>query len=66
MKDKIYIKEIKDEIFKKYNIILYEYYIKDFINTKKYYLDNSIDCVYLNRDLYEEDINDIDILQYID
>lgn len=66
VKDKTYIKEIKDEILKKYNINLYEYYIKEFINTKKYYLDNSIDCVYLNRDLYEEDINDIDILQYID
>lgn len=66
VKDKTYIKEIKDAIFKKYNINLYEYYIKEFINTKKYYLDNSIDCVYLNRDLYEEDINDIDILQYID
>lgn len=66
IKDKTYIKEIKNEIQTKFNITLHEYYIKEFINKKKFYLDNSIDCVYLNRDLYEEDINDLDILQYID
>ena len=65
-KDRTYIKDIKKEILDNYNIDLYESYIKDFINTKKYYLDNSIDCVYLSKDLYEDDINDLDILQYID
>lgn len=66
VKEKTYIKEIKNDIQNKFNITLQEYYIKEFINKKKFYLDNSIDCVYLNRDLYEEDINDLDILQYID
>ncbi len=65
-KDRTYIREMKSEIYRKYNINLYEYYIKEFINTKKFYLDNSTDCVYLNKDIYEEDINDFDILQYID
>lgn len=65
-RDRTYIKDIKEEIYQKYNVNLYEYYIKDFINTKKFYLDNSIDCVYLNKDIYEEDVNDFDILQYID
>lgn len=65
-RDRTYIKDIKEEIYQKYNVNLYEYYIKEFINTKKFYLDNSIDCVYLNKDIYEEDVNDFDILQYID
>ena len=65
-KDKTYIKDIKKEIYEKYNIDLYESYIKNFINKKLYYLDSSIDCVYLSKDTYEEDINDFDILQYID
>ena len=65
-KDKTYIKDIKKEIYEKYNIDLYESYIKNFINKKLYYLDSSIDCVYLSKDIYEEDINDFDILQYID
>lgn len=65
-KNKIFISEIKKNILDKYNIDLYEYYIKEFIDKKKYYFDNSIDCVYMSRDYYEEDINDLDILQYID
>ena len=65
-KDKIFISEIKNKILSLYNIDLQEYYIKEFINKKKFYLDNSIDCVYLNKDIYEKEINNFDILQYID
>lgn len=65
-KNKIFISEIKKSILTKYNIDLYEYYIKEFIDKKKYYFDNSIDCVYINKDYYEEDISNLDILQFID
>lgn len=65
-KNKIFISEIKKAILDKYNIDLYEYYIKEFIDKKKFYFDNSIDCVYKSRDDYEEDLNDLDILQFID
>ena len=36
------------------------------LNKKKYYFDNSIDCVYISKDYYDEDINDLDILSLID
>ena len=65
-KNKIFISEIKKAILDKYNIDLYEYYIKEFIDKKKFYFDNSIDCVYKSRNDYEEDLNDLDILQFID
>lgn len=65
-KNKIYISEIKKAILDEYNIDLYEYYIKEFIDKKKFYYDNSIDCVYKSRDDYEDDLNDLDILQFID
>lgn len=65
-KNKIFVSEIKKDILEKYNIDLYEYYIKEFIDKKKYYFDNSIDCVYRSKDYYDEDVNDFDILQYID
>ena len=65
-KNKIFVSEIKKDIFEKYNIDLYEYYIKEFIDKKKYYFDNSIDCVYKSKDYYDEDINDLDILSLID
>lgn len=65
-KNKIFISEIKKAILDEYNIDLYEYYIKEFIDKKKFYFDNSIDCVYKSRDDYEEDLNDLDILQFID
>ena len=65
-KNKIFVSEIKKDILTKYNIDLYEYYIKEFIDKKKYYFDNSIDCVYISKDYYDEDINDLDILSLID
>lgn len=65
-KNKIFISEIKKDILTKYNIDLYEYYIKEFIDKKKFYFDNSIDCVYKSKDYYDEDINDLDILSLID
>ena len=65
-KNKIYISEIKKAILDEYNIDLYEYYIKEFIDKKKFYFDNSIDCVYKSRDDYEDDLNDLDILKFID
>ncbi len=65
-KDKIFISEIKNEIINKYNINLYEYNIKEYVDKKKYYFDSSIDCIYKNKDYYEEDINNLDILKYID
>lgn len=65
-KDKIYINEIKNIILEKYNIDLQSYYIKEFINKNKYYLQNSTDCVYRSKEIYENEINQWDILQYID
>lgn len=52
-KNKIFVSEIRRDILTKYNIDLYEYYIKDFIDKKKYYFDNSIDCVYKSKDYYD-------------
>lgn len=65
-KNKTYINEIKNAIYNNYNIDLEEYYIREFINRKKYYFDTSTDCVFLNKDLYEEEVNEFDILQFID
>lgn len=65
-KNKIFVSEIKKDILTKYNIDLYEYYIKEFIDKKKFYFDNSIDCVYKSKDYYDEDINELDILSLID
>ena len=63
---KIYIRDIKNEIYEKYNIEIEDYYIRQFINKKKFYLDSSTDCVYESREKYEEEINQWDILKYID
>lgn len=63
---KIYIKEIQKYIIDKFNFELEEFYIKEFINKKKYYLDSSIDCVYISKEEYEQDINSIEILQYLE
>ena len=49
-----------------YNIDVEDYYIRQFINRKKFYLDSSTDCVYESREKYEEEINQWDILKYID
>lgn len=66
VKDKTYISEIKMQIKNLFNIELQEYYIKEFINKNKYYLQNSTDCVYLSKEVYENEVNQWDILQYID
>ncbi len=65
-KNKKYIKEIKNEIEEKYNINVEEFYIRQFINRKKFYLDSSTDCIYESREKYEDEINQWDILKYID
>lgn len=65
-KNKKYIKEIKKEIEERYNINVEEYYIRQFINRRKFYLDSSTDCIYESREKYEEEINQWDILKYID
>lgn len=65
-KNKKYIKEIRKEIEEKYNINVEEYYIRQFINRRKFYLDSSTDCIYESREKYEEEINQWDILKYID
>lgn len=63
---KKYIKEISSDIKNMYNIDVEDYYIRQFINRKKFYLDSSTDCVYESREKYEEEINQWDILKYID
>ena len=63
---KKYIKDISSEIYNTYNIEVEDYYIRQFINRKKFYLDSSTDCVYESREKYEEEINQWDILKYID
>lgn len=65
-KNKTYIKDIKKMIEGTYNISIEEYYIRQFINRKKFYLDSSTDCIYESREKYEEEINQWDILKYID
>ena len=50
---KKYIKDISNEIHNNYNIEVENYYIRQFINRKKYYLDSSTDCVYESREKYE-------------
>lgn len=66
VKDKTYVSEIKTQIKNLFNIELHESYIKEFINKNKYYLQNSIDCVYLSKEVYENEVNQWNILQYID
>lgn len=63
---KKYIKDISNEIRNTYNIEVEDYYIRQFINRKKFYLDSSTDCVYESREKYEEEINQWNILKYID
>ena len=65
-KEKTFISDIRKEIKLKFNIDLYDSRIKEFIDKKKYFLDNSIDCIYLSKDVYEKELDDFDILQYID
>mgnify|MGYP002559295388 CR=1 FL=1 len=65
-KNKIYISEIKKNINEKYNIDLTESYIKDYINVNKYYLHSGTNCIYLSKNEYENEINQWDILKYID
>lgn len=65
-KNKTYITDIKKMIEETYNISIEEYYIRQFINRKKFYLDSSTDCIYESREKYEKEINQWDILKYID
>lgn len=65
-KTKMYIKEIKNKIKEIYNVEVEEYYIKQFVNRKRFYLDSSTDCIYESREKYEEEIEQWDILKYID
>lgn len=65
-KNKIYIRDIRKIINKKYNIELQDYYIRSFVNRKKFYLDISTDCIYENIEEYEKEMKKWDILQYID
>ena len=65
-KNKTYISEIKKQINDLFDIDLQEYYIREFINKNKYYLQNGTDCIYLSKDVYENEVNQWDILQYID
>ena len=65
-KNKKYIKDIKKEISETYNIDVEDYYIRQFINRKKFYLDSSTDCIYESREKYEEEISKWDILKYLD
>jgi len=65
-KDKKYVQEIKNEIQINYGIELQEYYIRQFINRKKFYLNVGTDCIYRSKKIFENEINQWDILQYID
>ena len=64
--EKIYIKSIQEKIENKYKIKLEISYIKQFINRNKFYLDTSTNCIYKNRETYENEIKQWDILKYID
>lgn len=63
--DKIQVSEIKRILKEIYNIDLFEYDIRTFINKNKYYYHEGTDCVYLNRNIYEEEVKQWDILQYL-
>lgn len=66
IKEKTYISEIKKSIYEKYDIDLPEYYIREFVNKKKYYYHAGSDCIYLNKEIFENELNSFDILQFID
>ena len=56
-KNKISIDEIKENIYKNYNIDVSESYIKEFIDNKNYYFDKSSNCI-LNKDYFNENIDE--------
>ena len=56
-KNKISIDEIKENIYRNYNIDLSESYIKEFIDNKDYYFDESSNCI-LNKDYFNETIDE--------
>ena len=63
---KIKISEIKKYILDKYSINVDEQTIKSSINKNKFYYHEATECVYLNKDIYENEINQWDILKYLD
>lgn len=65
VKDKMYISEIKDELKTKYNIILEESYIKEFINRKKYYIHHATNCIYVSEEKFAEETEKWDILSFL-
>lgn len=64
--DKVYIKSIKENILKKYNIELSNYFIRQIINKQKYYVDSTSECVYKSKELFDKDLKKWDILQFLD
>lgn len=64
--DKTKITDIKNDIYSSFNIEVSEYYIREFINKKKYYYHASSDIVYKSKEIFENEIDDFDILKYID
>ena len=66
IKSKTHINEIKKQIKEQYNIDISINDIKLLINTNRYILQTNTNYVYLDKESYENDITDIDILKYID
>ncbi|MBR2247218.1 MAG: hypothetical protein IJ880_09370, partial [Bacilli bacterium] len=64
--DKVYIKSIKENVLKKYNIELSNYFIRQIINKQKYYVDSTSECVYKSKELFDKDLKKWDILQFLD
>ena len=63
--DKKYISDAKKEIKEKYNIEIDISTIKAFINRKQFYVHDSNNCVYKNREIFENENKSWDVLQYL-
>lgn len=66
VKNIMYIYEIRKAIETKYNINLLESYIKNFINTNKFYVHSNTNCIYSSKKEYEKEVEEWDILKLID
>ena len=64
-KRKITIKELKKYLIDKYNIDIIESIIRQYINKKRFYYHEGTDCVYINKEMYDNEVDQWDILQYI-
>ena len=64
-KQKITIEELRCYLNNKYNINIIPYVIRQYINRKRFYYQEGTDCIYLNKEMYDNEVKKWDILQYL-